>query len=76
MRSIPLAMTWEMLCHWRWHLLGALLGANLFPTLILAALRHEGPIDPDDYAYLVMHMVMTQMNMFICVITMCMTRYA
>jgi hypothetical protein len=55
-----------MLCHWRWQLLGALLGANLLPALVFAALRHDGPIDPDDYAYLVMHMVLTQMNMFIC----------
>src|SRR5712691_2504066 len=64
MRSIPLAMTWEMFAHGRWILIAAALGANVLPALILTALRHEGTIDPSDPSQLVMHMVLVQINMF------------
>ncbi|MEK6257996.1 MAG: hypothetical protein AABP62_05185 [Planctomycetota bacterium] len=64
MRSIPLAMTWEALQRGRWGLLLGLLGANLMPVLLLAALGHEGGFDPEDHSLTVMHVVLVQMNMF------------
>src|SRR5712691_2305151 len=64
MRSIPLAMTWEMFSRGRWSLIAAALGANVFPALILTAVRHEGTIDPEDSSQLVMHMVLVQISMF------------
>lgn len=65
MRSIPLAMTWEMLHRGRWTLIGALLGANLLSALVFAALRHEGAVDPGDQSLLVIHLVMVQINMLV-----------
>ena len=64
MRSIPLAMMWEMLQRGRWGLLLGMLGANLMPVLLLAALGHEGGFDPEDHSLTVMHVVLVQMNMF------------
>ena len=55
MRSIPLAMTWEIFAHGRWSLIAGALGANVLPALILTALRHEGTIIPEDPSQLVMH---------------------
>ena len=52
MRSIPLAMTWELLQRGRWSLLLGLLGANVTPILVLTALRIDGAIDPDDAAFI------------------------
>src|SRR5579864_4186447 len=63
MRSIPLAMTWEMLHRGRWLLIGAVLAVNSLPVLVLTALRHEGGVDPGDPSLLMMHIVMTQCNM-------------
>ncbi len=65
MRSIPLALTWELLQHRRWQLLGALLGANLLPVLLFTGLRRDGPLDADENTFLVIHMVMTQINMLV-----------
>ena len=53
MRSIPVAMTWEMLRRGSWTLTGFALMANLLPVLMLAALRQEGPFDPGDSSLLV-----------------------
>jgi hypothetical protein len=58
-------MTWEMLRHGRWSLLGALFGAILFPLLLLTALEHDGAIDPQEPALIIVHVVMTQISMFI-----------
>jgi len=65
MRSIPLAMTWEMLRHGSWGLLAAALGANLLPAILLAALRHEGALVPEDPSQMVIHITLVQINMFI-----------
>jgi hypothetical protein len=65
MQSIPLAMTWEMLRRGRWSLLGALFGAILFPLLLLTALQHDGAIDPEEPSLIIVHVVMTQISMFI-----------
>src|SRR5262245_47621902 len=65
MRSIPLAMTWEMLAFRKWYLLAGALGANLFPILLITAMRHDGPLPSDDPNMILMHVVMTQLNMFV-----------
>src|SRR5262245_14377297 len=65
MRSIPLAMTWEMLWRGRWTLLGGLFGAILFPLLIMMALQHDGALDPQEPALIVLHQVLTQFCMFV-----------
>ena len=64
MRSIPLAMTWELLIGGRWTLLAFALGANLFPLLLLSALRLEGGVAPSDPSMLVLHFILVQFNMF------------
>jgi hypothetical protein len=46
MPSIPRALTWELLYHGRWGLLAALLGANALPLTLMAALSHDGALDP------------------------------
>lgn len=46
MRSIPLAMTWDMLRHGRWSLIGAALGANALPVLLFGALQYDGASSP------------------------------
>jgi hypothetical protein len=65
MRSIPWAMTWTMLRRNPWGLLGALLGANLLPVLLLTALRAQGGVDPHDPAMIVMHVVLSQVSVFV-----------
>lgn len=65
MRSIPLAMTWEMLSRGRWGLIAAALGANVLPAMLFTALRHEVAVDPGDPSLIVMHVVLVQINMFL-----------
>ncbi len=64
MRSVPVAMTWEMLTGGRWKLLAFALGANLLPVFLLGALRLDGGVDPGDPSMLVMHFILVQINMF------------
>lgn len=64
MRSIPVAMMWETLQRGRWGLLLGLLGANLWPLMVLAALGQEGGFDPEDHSLTVMFVVLVQMSMF------------
>ena len=64
MRSIPLAMTWEMLLRGRWSVLLGLLGANVWPVFLLWALSHEGGFDPHDPSLIVIHVVLVQINLF------------
>ena len=65
MKSVPLAMTWEMLWRGRWGLPAAVLGANLLPAILLAALRYEGAVDSGDPSQIVIHIALVQINMFI-----------
>lgn len=65
MRSIPQALIWEMWGHGRWHLLAGLLAANLMPALLFTALGYHGAIAPDHQSFLVMHIVLVQINGFI-----------
>lgn len=63
MRSIPVAMTWEMLKRGRWSLPASMLGANLLPVLLLSALRLQGA-EQDDPSHIVMHFMLVQVSMF------------
>jgi hypothetical protein len=65
MRSIPLAMTWELLHRGRWWLIGAMLCASALPAIIFAALANERGFDPHFDGLIVIHVVMMQINMFI-----------
>ncbi|HET6884261.1 MAG TPA: hypothetical protein VFI31_29180, partial [Pirellulales bacterium] len=65
MRSVPQAMIWEMWRHGGWILLLGLLGANLLPAILFAALRMDGAVDPRDPSQMVMHVVLVQINMFV-----------
>lgn len=65
MRSIPEAMVWEMWRKGRWILLLGALGANVLPVLLLAVLRNDGAIRPQDPSFIVMHVVLVQVNMMI-----------
>jgi hypothetical protein len=65
MRSIPQALIWEMLRHGRGNLLLGALAANALPAILLAALRHDGALDPTEPSQIVLHVVMVQINLFI-----------
>jgi hypothetical protein len=65
MRSILVAMTWEMLTRGRWSLLAFALGANLLPTLLFTALRYQGSVDPEDPCMLVMQLTLIQIQILI-----------
>ncbi len=65
MRSIPLALTWEMGRRGRWSLLAAGLGTAAFSALLLAALRHEGPLQASDPVFIIMQVVLMQLNAFV-----------
>jgi hypothetical protein len=64
MRSIPLAMTWELLNHRPWILLAGALGANLLPWMLLTALHQEGGIIPTHPSMIIVHMCLIQMQLF------------
>src|SRR5262245_16338042 len=65
MRSIPLALTWELLERGRWWLIAGLLAANVCPAIIYVALRLERAVDLEDTSQIVMHVVMMQINMMV-----------
>ncbi len=65
MRSIPVAMTWEMLSRGRWSLLAFAFAANLLPTVFLTAMHHDGSLDPGDPNLLFLQITMVLLNMFI-----------
>lgn len=62
MKSIPVAMTWEILRRDRWTLAAAAIVGLALPTVILAALAQDGVVDPNDRSLLLMHVVMVQLN--------------
>ena len=65
MRSVPMAMTWEMLTRGRWSLLAFALAANALPVMLLTALSHERGFDPNEPNLLVILLTMLQIQMFI-----------
>jgi hypothetical protein len=65
MPSIPRALTWELLYHGRWGLLAALLGANALPLTLMAALSHDGALDPAEPALVMVHYILLQVSALI-----------
>ena len=64
MRSIPAAMTWEILKRGRWQLVFAMLVSIAFPALLLVALGHDGLVDAKDPSMLIMQIVLMQVGIF------------
>jgi hypothetical protein len=64
MRSIPAAMTWEILKRGRWGFLYAMLAAIATPAFLLTALRHDGLVDAKDPSMLIMQIVLMQVGIF------------
>ena len=64
MRSIPVAMTWELFRRGRWRLVGGALAANALPAIVLAALRFQGGLSPREPSTVEIHYMMMQLNMF------------
>jgi hypothetical protein len=65
MRSVPLAMTWEMLQRGKWHLLGALLFGCVFPASIIHVLQQAGGFNSLEQTGVVLHFCFVQLDMFI-----------
>ena len=65
MRSIPLAIVWEMYTRGKWHFLGALLAGNALPALLLRALLHDGALDPEDKSIVTIQVTMVLVNALI-----------
>ncbi|HEX4071476.1 MAG TPA: hypothetical protein VHX68_09910, partial [Planctomycetaceae bacterium] len=63
MRSIPLAMTWDMLRRGWWLLGGLTVAANALPVLLFSALLHDGAIDPGDKTSVMLHAMMIDINL-------------
>ena len=63
MKSIPLALTWELLRRGRWRFLIGALAANALPAIILASLRLEGGLSPREPSTIQIHYIMMQFNM-------------
>src|SRR5688572_26965806 len=64
MRTVPQALIWEILTRGRWALIAAACGANFLPFLLFTALRHQGGLDPADPSFVIMQVVLVQLNMF------------
>ncbi len=64
MRTIPAAMTWEILVRSRWTFLLAMLGSLAMPVLLLTALRRDGFVNLNDKSMLILQMILLQMGMF------------
>jgi hypothetical protein len=64
MRSIPVAIGWEMLLRGRWGLILAALGGNALPVLFFAVLRHKGAIDlRAEPSILITQFIVVQLNL-------------
>ncbi len=62
MRSIPLAITWEMFRRGGWELAFGFLGANALPLLLLTALRYDGALAAEEPVMLLMQLMLLQVN--------------
>jgi hypothetical protein len=62
MRSIPLAIGWEMLHRGWWGLILAALGGNALPVLIFAVMRHEGVLDLPSDTLIIVHFMVVPLN--------------
>jgi hypothetical protein len=64
MRSIPAAMTWEILKRGRWSFPLAMLTSIALPGLLVFALRSDGLVDANDPSMLIMQIVLLQVGIF------------
>ncbi|HUQ67990.1 MAG TPA: hypothetical protein VM165_00615 [Planctomycetaceae bacterium] len=64
MQTVPQALIWELLTRGRWSLMAAVCGANLLPAFLFTALRHQGGLDTADPSFVIMQVVLVQLNMF------------
>ena len=62
MKSIPAALTWELFQRGKWTLPGAFLTGNALAMLVLAALRRDGAINPEDRSMIEIHVTMLLVN--------------
>jgi hypothetical protein len=62
MRSIPAALAWELFERGKWNFLGAFLTANALPIVLLASMRHEGALFPEDRSMIAIHVTMLLIN--------------
>jgi hypothetical protein len=62
MRSIPFAMTWDMLRRWWWCLIGFGVGANALPVLLFGILQHDGTLEPGDTTSVMLHAVLVEIS--------------
>jgi hypothetical protein len=64
MKSLPAALTWELLHRGRWALPAAALASLAFPVLILAALAQDGALFLQDESLVILQLVLVQFNIF------------
>ena len=64
MRSIPVAMTWEMLQRGRWSLIACFFGAHVLPTMMFSLFRQIG-VDFKDPSLTGVYAVLILTNMFL-----------
>ena len=62
MKTIPAALTWELFERGKWTLPGAFLTGNALAVVLLAALRHDGAINPEDPSMVAIHVTMLFVN--------------
>ena len=62
MRSLPAALTWEVLHRGRWALLASFAGVLLFPLLIFGALKRDGALDPSEPGLIMVQVILTQVG--------------
>jgi len=62
MRSLPAALTWEVLHRGRWALLASFAGVLLFPLLIFGALKRDGALDPAEPGLIMVQVILTQVG--------------
>ena len=62
MKSIGAALTWELFERGKWTLPGALLTGNALAIVLLAALRRDGAINPEDPSMITIHQTMLFVN--------------
>ncbi len=65
MRTVPSALIWEMFARGRWQLVLMMCAGCMMPLLLYTALRMQGAIDTEDSAFLIIHITLVQINMFI-----------
>jgi hypothetical protein len=63
MRSMPLAIAWEMLHRGRWGMILAALGANALPVFVYAWLGQRGALDPAEPIGFITHFVVVVLNL-------------